>query len=276
MRSEELSPSVAQVKEFWETHPLSGAESPFPIGSPKFFDWHDEIRRNDVESFALHMYEFDQHRGELVLDVGCGTGWLCQHFAENGARISGVDITSTGVHLTRARLAMHQLSGDIIQASAEQLPFATNTYSFVSCAGVLHHTPDMAGAIAEIHRVLSPAGRAMISLYYRNWLMSERMWPLTRFFVRRLFARLPDRSKFGTVQTVDDFVRIYDGNNNPLGKAFDDDSVRELFKDFVIEDREIHYFPRRFLPFPGLVPRWLHHLLDVCAGTMVYVTVRKA
>ena len=275
MHSEAQSPSLADVRQFWETHPLSAAEGPFPVGSPMFFDWHDRIRCQDVEPFAIHMYEFAEHAGEPVLDIGCGNGWLCRHFAENGAHVSGVDVTWNGARLTHQRLALHKLSGHIIQASAEQLPFASNRYQFVSCAGVLHHTPNTAGAISEIYRVLRPGGRAMISLYYRNWLLSEKMWPVTRFCVRRLFARLPDRSAFRHVQSVDEFVRIYDGNDNPLGKAFNDAAVDALLGGFVIERREIHYFPRRFLPFPRFVPRWLHRLLDSYAGTMIYVTVRK-
>ena len=36
--------------------------------------------------------------------------------------------------------------------------------------GVLHHTPDTAGAIREVHRVLRPGGVAKVMLYHRNSL----------------------------------------------------------------------------------------------------------
>ena len=36
--------------------------------------------------------------------------------------------------------------------------------------GVLHHTPDTAGAISEVHRVLRPGGMAKVMLYHRNSL----------------------------------------------------------------------------------------------------------
>src|SRR5690606_41073677 len=42
----------------------------------------------------------------------------------------------------------------------------------VWACGVVHHTGDTAGAIREIHRVLKPGGRAMISHMYRkpSWM----------------------------------------------------------------------------------------------------------
>jgi 2-polyprenyl-3-methyl-5-hydroxy-6-metoxy-1,4-benzoquinol methylase len=136
------SPEVSQVQDFWEAHPLSAYESPFQPGTKEFFHWHDQVRLTDVEPYSMHLYEFDRHAGERVLDVGCGIGWLCRHFAAGGANITGVDLTRRGVELTRKRLDGAGLKGTVIQASAEDLPFKTDSFDFVTSAGVLHHTPE--------------------------------------------------------------------------------------------------------------------------------------
>jgi ubiquinone/menaquinone biosynthesis C-methylase UbiE len=274
-RNNQNAPNLTQVRDFWEANPLCALESSFPVGSKEFFAWHDRIRSNDVEAFAIHLYEFDNHEGDKVLDLGCGIGWLCQHFAAQGADVIGVDLTGQGVALTRQRLDLAGLQSTLIQASAEQLPFQADSFDFVTCAGVLHHTPDTLRGIREIYRILRPGGRAMINLYYKNWLLSEHLWPFTRLLVRTLFGSLPGRSAFRQVNTVDDFVRIYDGNDNPIGKSYSRNQVIKLFSDFTIENLEVHYFPRRFLPLGRFLSPQLHRLLDHYCGMMIYGTLHK-
>lgn len=265
-----------QIQNFWEKNPLFAFESPAPVGTKEFFEWHNRIRCGDVEPFSIHLYEFKGHVSERVLDVGCGIGWLCWQFAKGGANLTGIDITSRGVDLTRQRLALDNLPSHLVQSSAEHLPFRAESFHFVTAAGVLHHTPDTLRAVQEVHRVLRPNGRAMISLYYKNWLLSKRAWPLTRSLVRGVFGHVPGREAFRQVQTVDDFVRIYDGNENPLGYSYSHQEVLALINNyFKIERLEVHYFPRRFLSFGEILPGWAHRLFDNYCVLMIYLSLQK-
>ncbi len=267
-------PGVAEVRSFWEEHPLYSSECPFPPGTPEFFAWTDELRRG-IEAFSEHLYEFDRHAGDRVLDVGCGVGWLCQRFAAGGAKVFGVDLTRQAIELTGRRLALQGLSCVLAQANAERLPFRNGSFDFVTCGGVLHHTPDIDGATDEIFRVLRPGGRALVSLYYRNWLLSGPIWPLTRLVVRRLARRVPGRAGFGRIRTVEELVRTYDGDDNPLGRCYGRSEVLGLFQDFIIEDLEVHYYPRRFIPLSSVVPGWVQRLLDRYCGLVIYVKLRR-
>jgi len=275
LRTQNAEPSVADVELFWQQNPLCAFESPFPVGTPEFFQWHDEVRRLDVDLYAMPLYEFDRHRGEQVLDVGCGIGWICYHFARGGARITGVDLTQRAVDLTRRRLEIHGLTGTILQANAEALPFPDAAFDFVVSAGVLHHTPETAKAVAEIHRVLRPGGRGMIALYYRSPLLAPTIWPLTRWLVNLLLKHVPGRDGFGRVTTPDDLVRMYDGNENPVGKCYSRRDMRALLHEFQLERLELHYFPNRFLPGGNRWPNCIRRALDRWFGLMIYASVSK-
>jgi hypothetical protein len=80
---------------------------------------------------------------------------------------------------------------------------------------------------------------------------------------------------FGQSASVDDFTRRYDGDANPLGRAYSKRELLRLFQELQLERFEVHYFPTRFLPiiraggrFPQILDRWL--------GTMLYAELRKA
>jgi SAM-dependent methyltransferase len=49
-------------------------------------------------------------------------------------------------------------------ARAEQIPFASSQFDIVICTQVLEYVPNPAAAIAEIHRVLRPGGRLLLSV----------------------------------------------------------------------------------------------------------------
>jgi SAM-dependent methyltransferase len=263
----------ADVRRYWESKPL-GSLDLGNVGSREYFEGHDRLYEHEIP-FAMHMFEFDRHAGELVLDVGCGPGWLVRNFARNGARTVAVDLTDAAVRLTRESLRIAGLRAHLGVADAEKLPFASNTFDFATSNGVLHHTPDTKAGFREIHRVLKPGGRAMISVYYRHILLRGAFFPITRIGLKMLSLRAAGRSKLTSARTVEEFVNAYDGDGNPLGRIYDFGEFRALCEDFEIENMEVHFFPRRFFPFGDRIPRWLHKLLNRYLGTLIYARMRK-
>lgn len=275
MVTELQQPPVSEVRAYWQAHPLGTLEATAQPGSRAFFEWHDDVRWAEEGVFTEHLYEFDAHANERVLDIGCGIGWLVANFARGGAKVCGLDLTEAAISLTRQRLALQGLDAELVTGNAEQLPFPDNHFDYVTSAGVLHHTPDTAGAIREAIRVTKPGGRGMIALYYRHMLLGRTLWPLTRAAVRLLMKRTPGRDDFGRVETVDDLVRLYDGNRNPIGKAYSRPEIRALFAECsALEAVETHFFPTRFL-IAGRAPFWLRRALDRLFGLIVYVQYRK-
>lgn len=270
------SPSIDDVRSYWEGNPLFSFELADP-GSPDFFAEFDRIKREDVERFALDYWAFYQYRDRSVLDIGCGPGWLTVQYAKAGAKATGVDLTDAAVALTKDHLAHYDLEAEVRQANAEVLPFEDNSFDLVCSSGVLHHTPDTQQSFREAYRVLKPGGAAKITLYRLGVLHGPVVFPLTRGAMRLLGVKHPGADMGREADTVEDFVRQYDGKDNPVGIAKRDrdwaNDLREV--GFKVHGYEVHFFPKRFVPLGRLVPKFGHHILDRGFGTMVYFHLTK-
>jgi ubiquinone/menaquinone biosynthesis C-methylase UbiE len=93
-----------------------------------------------------------------VIEVGCGDGRSFEHYPRSVIRLIGVepDPTARTVAAERARAAAVPV--DVVEGTAEALPVADGSIDAVVSMGVLCTVPDPTAALAEIRRVLEPAG----------------------------------------------------------------------------------------------------------------------
>jgi SAM-dependent methyltransferase len=95
--------------------------------------------------------------GERVLDAACGTGIV----ARCTGHAVGVDVNA-GMLAVAARVAP-QL--EWVQADLTALPFDDGAFDLVFCQQGLQFVPDPAAVLAELHRVLAPGGRIVVSVW---------------------------------------------------------------------------------------------------------------
>lgn len=242
------------------------------MGTPGFFDDLDRIKRGDIEKFAIPFWAFEAFRGERVLDIGCGPGWFAVQYARGGAEVTAVDLTPRAVELTRGYLELKKLRAHVQEANAENLPFQDGLFDLVLSAGALHHTPNPLGAFRECFRVLKPGGRAKLALYHKGVLHSAAVFSLARALMKLLGVKHPGADLSRTAEDVDDFIRQYDGAGNPvgIGKTTAEWSLDLSSAGFLIERHELHYFPKRFIPFRDWVPVFFHACLDRMFGTLIF------
>jgi SAM-dependent methyltransferase len=105
----------------------------------------------------------DCRPGDRVLDLGAGSGFSSEMLARFGYQVAAVDPDLPALRHNRRRQGFDpsRIEGRVHVAVgvAERLPFADRTFDGAVGLNVLHHVPDLAGAIAEIARVLRPGAR---------------------------------------------------------------------------------------------------------------------
>ncbi|WP_236705033.1 class I SAM-dependent methyltransferase [Hymenobacter sp. AT01-02] len=92
--------------------------------------------------------------GEVVLDLGCGSGELTQEIASRGAAVVGLDASAT--MLTKAQQQFPGLDFQLADATSFELP---SRFDAVFSNAVLHWVPQAAAVIRHVHHHLKPGGR---------------------------------------------------------------------------------------------------------------------
>jgi SAM-dependent methyltransferase len=165
-----VSPSNAEVREYWNRHIHDLEITRHPAGSPAFFADLDQYHFEKLHHLP-RLIKFDGYRGRKVLEVGCGAGTDLVRFARGGAIVTGVDIAPSAIELARQNFGQQGLQADLHVADGEHLPFPDSTFELVYAHGVVQYTADPAALVAECRRVLQPGGEAIFQVYNRiSWL----------------------------------------------------------------------------------------------------------
>ncbi|SVB54956.1 uncharacterized protein METZ01_LOCUS207810, partial [marine metagenome] len=98
----------------------------------------------------------------LILDIGCGDGFLFTHLAEgaHGAELYGMDLSHRRLIITKKR----KFPVRLLDGNAEYLPFGEATFDVVICTEALEHLIDPSAAIQEIRRILKPGGLLILTV----------------------------------------------------------------------------------------------------------------
>jgi ubiquinone/menaquinone biosynthesis C-methylase UbiE len=101
-------------------------------------------------------------RGLRILDVGCGDGQWTLRFAQAGANVEGIDISTGMLAIAQKRLAKYDFGARVHlrEMSAMRLDYPDATFDVVHGRYIVHHL-DPAEFGAEVARVLKPGGVAI-------------------------------------------------------------------------------------------------------------------
>ncbi len=97
----------------------------------------------------------------VALDLGSADGPSAAWFREATGRTASLDIDPRG------------LGADGVCGSALALPFADEAFDAVAAFDVIEHCDPEADALAEVHRVLRPGGRFVMSVPAYAWAWTD-------------------------------------------------------------------------------------------------------
>lgn len=122
---------------------------------------------NDVMSLGQHRRwrrfaaRVSQPGGTSVLDLATGTGDLAIQFERAGAQlVLGVDFSPSMLLAARRKFRRNKSRAvlELVQADVLRLPFPNESFDRVSSAFLLRNLSDLGAGLAEMRRVLKPAG----------------------------------------------------------------------------------------------------------------------
>jgi SAM-dependent methyltransferase len=102
--------------------------------------------------------------GERILDIGVGPGLLAHDLARmvgDTGRLVGLDAAPAMLTVARTRLAALP-QAECVQGDAGKLAFPDASFDAAVSTQVYEYVAPISGALAELHRVLKPGGRALI------------------------------------------------------------------------------------------------------------------
>ena len=138
---------------------------------------YDGRWRKVAEAMAAH---YSLVPGMRVLDVGCGKAHLLYELSRvvSGIEVVGIDISDYGL-----AHAKEEVRPFLKRATAQEIPFADNTFDFVYSMATLHNLKifDLTQAIAEIARVGRGDTAYVMVESYRNEREKANLlyWQLT-------------------------------------------------------------------------------------------------
>jgi ubiquinone/menaquinone biosynthesis C-methylase UbiE len=136
------------------------------------------------------------HREDDLAEIACGGGHFLKKYASQVRRVAGLDLSHVQVKMARRKLRARISAGtaEIVQGDASKLPWVDNRFSVVTTMGSIVGFAKPLESLKEMHRVLHPTGRAVVSIEmnaedgkdYSKYVEKGAMWVWTEDEVRSM------------------------------------------------------------------------------------------
>lgn len=175
--------------------------------------------------------------GDLILEVGCGSGRFTKIALDTGATVVSIDYSSAIEENFNNNGSNNRLL--VVQADLYEMPFRFNYFDKVFCFGVLQHTPDPEKSFQMLVDHLKSSGQIATDVYFKSFrrifhikfwvrpfvkdMEREQLYSLTRNYVDTVWpiARLLAVTKLGQIiasRFVADRSNLIKGSTKSVGK----------------------------------------------------------
>jgi SAM-dependent methyltransferase len=142
------------------TQATGSAERHGELWGARSRDWEEsEIQQDPTYEEAIRRVGISS--GQLVLDLGCGTGVFLRAAADRGARAYGLDASETLIELARRRVP----DADLRVGDMQFLPYEDDFFDLVTGFNSFFFAADMIAALREAARVAKPGAPVVIQVW---------------------------------------------------------------------------------------------------------------
>ncbi len=253
-------------RAWWEALPMT------------YEDWEESSRdpvdkedfaRVDRHYFGTNPYidqniDFSSFRGKKVIEIGCGAGSASCRFADNGADVTAVDITTKAVELTTRHAEICGLKGvTAVQSDAEDLSVIPNScYDYLYSWGVMHHSSRPEICFQNCYLKMKSGSKGLIMVYNKS---SLRYWGKGLWFL--LF-----KGKIFKGDNMNSVQRHY--TDGYFHKHYTRSSLRQAMMNagFIVDGIDVTHMSSRMIPFiPDTLRQWLKRKI----GWLIVARVSK-
>ncbi|MDT4894667.1 MAG: hypothetical protein QOE97_3702 [Pseudonocardiales bacterium] len=128
------------------------------LGDADFVWCPERVREEDAHLLG------DDLTGRRVLEIGCGAAMCSRWLAARGIEVLASDLSAGMLRHARAGAERTGIEVPLVQADAQHLPFADNSFDIVFTAfGAVPFVEDSGAVMGEVARVLRAGGRWVFS-----------------------------------------------------------------------------------------------------------------
>lgn len=130
--------------------------------------WYDEHLETNEDTYQAKVIApnltrlLGEVKGKKVLDIACGQGYFSRLLSENGALVSGIDISSELILSAKKR---NKEGIEYVVGSADNLgQWKKETFDLAICILAIQNIENVSGVFSEARRVLKIGGRFLLVL----------------------------------------------------------------------------------------------------------------
>jgi len=144
----------------------------YPVTEDRYTMWRD---------FVCKFFRVDPSyfKGRVILDAGCGIGWLSYTMARLGATVIATDLADSSISLT-SKILSGISNSKVIQADLARPPFGKESFDSTISLGVMHHTQNTRHTFFQLAKTVKPDGDFFLHLYEKVQPLRENLTELIR------------------------------------------------------------------------------------------------
>lgn len=123
------------------------------------------VRIEFIRDQILSHFDISDLNKTSIIDVGCGGGLVCEPFARQGAKVTGLDADANAIQVAKEHASQNNLNITYQEALVEDV---SKQYDVVLALEIIEHIPDPQSFVKSCFDICKPDGFVIFSTLNRT------------------------------------------------------------------------------------------------------------